>query len=139
MNLALEERFWSKVDKSDGCWVWTAWNNGQGYGRFSGGRGATYAHRFSYELARDAIPDGLQLDHLCRNRGCVNPAHLEPVTNRENALRGATATKTHCKHSHPFDVGNTYITPAGHRDCRACHRRNEASRRRSGYGRRGEQ
>ena len=84
-----EKRFFQKVKKTDNCWIWTAQKT-KGYGRFHQNSkvGDVMAHRFSYELEKGKIPDGLYLDHLCRNRGCVNPKHLEPVTNKENILRG---------------------------------------------------
>lgn len=123
-----EERFWAKVNKTETCWLWTAQIDADGYGHFrwDGKRGA--AHRFAYEYFIGPIPNGLQLDHLCRTRACVNPAHLEPVTCRENLLRGATfqsanALKTHCQQGHPFDDENTYITANGSRACKACRRR----------------
>lgn len=82
-----ERRFWSKVDASGDCWLWTGAPH-LGYGRFSRGRsGATYAHRVAYELLVGPIPDGLTLDHLCWNTLCVNPDHLEPVTRAENTRR----------------------------------------------------
>lgn len=88
----LADRFWPKVDKAGpgGCWLWTASLNTNGYGQInSGGRGRPLlAHRVAYELVIGPIPDGLPLDHLCRVHSCVNPAHLEPVTNRENWVRG---------------------------------------------------
>lgn len=127
------DRFWEKVGKDgpDGCWVWTAGTTPNGYGTFTiGGRqeGTRGAHRVAYELARGPIPPGLQIDHLCRNRLCVNPAHLEVVTNRENVLRGVGVTamnarKTHCKSGHPFDEENTGFNRGGGRRCRRCHRR----------------
>lgn len=86
---SVEERFWSKVDKSGECWLWTAGKTGGGYGHFHpAADGPVRAHRLAYEMVIGPIPEGMQLDHLCRVRHCVNPAHLEPVTNRENALRG---------------------------------------------------
>lgn len=85
------------------------------------------AHRVAYEQARGPIPEGLELDHLCRNRACVNPDHLEPVTHRENLLRADTfaarhAAQTHCVNGHEFTPDNTYIRtrPEGGRECRAC-------------------
>lgn len=79
------------------------------------------AHRFAYELANGPIPDGLEIDHLCRNRKCVNPAHLQAVSHRENMLRAA---KTHCLNGHPLTGPNVYLRPDGRgRECRECRRR----------------
>jgi hypothetical protein len=88
----------------------------------------------AYELAIGPIPEGLTIDHLCRNRGCVNPAHLEAVTNRTNLLRGdgiaaLNARKTHCKRGHEFTPENTYVWREGTRACRACHTAQEQARR----------
>lgn len=123
------ERFWNKVDLTapNGCWMWTAAIDRHGYGKFWLGGRTVRAHRFSYESLVGPIPGGLELDHLCRVRACVNPTHLEPVTHRENTLRGDTLTarhaaKTHCLRGHPYDEANTYVTPDGRRNCRACGR-----------------
>jgi len=128
----LPVRFWRKVSVADsGCWEWTAGQLRGGYARFRvGGRGSKsgVAHRFAYETLVGKIPDGRQLDHLCRVRHCVNPANLEPVTPRENTLRGETpaaanAAKTHCPAGHEYTVSNTYLDkPRGIRMCRLCGR-----------------
>lgn len=123
-----EERYWKFIDKGDNdfsCWIWTGGVAGGGYGRFWVGDHYVQAHRYSYESIRGVIPTGLQLDHLCRNRRCVNPNHLEAVTAKVNLLRGIgpTGTKsrlTHCKRGHPFNKKNTYIKKNGTRYCRAC-------------------
>jgi hypothetical protein len=90
----LAERFWEKVAKGEGCWLWTGARLRGGYGTINaGGHAATslLAHRVAYELVRGPIPDGLQIDHLCRNRACVNPYHMEPVSQAENLRRGRLA------------------------------------------------
>lgn len=110
----VEERFWAKVDKTETCWLWTAGRNRDGYGLFSSQRGGQRsAHRIAYEWERGPIPDGLQIDHLCRVTSCVNPAHLEAVTGRVNMLRGfappaINARKTHCINGHEFTPENTF-------------------------------
>lgn len=130
-----QDRFWSNVTKgtSTQCWLWRGTLN-DGYGQFSVRR-VTHqahhrAHRIAWELLRSRIPDGLQLDHLCRVRNCVNPAHLEVVTNRENVKRGVgltaiNARKTHCKHGHPLTPDNVRVevdrrSGAVGRKCKAC-------------------
>lgn len=122
----LEEQFWSKVDRrgDDECWEFL--KNGDErfvYGTFLN-NGTTYiAHRFSYELEHGAIPEGLEIDHLCRNKACVNPNHLEAVTHAENIKRAPYFQRTHCIHGHPFKGDNLYVNPRGHRECRTCRRR----------------
>jgi hypothetical protein len=131
MDDRLPARFWDKVQPCpmSGCWLWCgAMSNG--YGVVGGGprgmRWSSKAHRHSYEVLVGSTPDGLDLDHLCRVRNCVNPTHLEPVTRQENLARSpltAHARKhaTHCKRGHEFTEENTAIA-AGLRRCRACER-----------------
>lgn len=115
-----------------GCWEWLRSRTPEGYGRWVVDGRERKAHRVAYELYVGSIPDGLELDHVCRNCACCNPAHLEPVTHRENLLRGNSpsaqaARKTHCSNGHEFDDANTRIGRSGRRECRACER--ERSRR----------
>lgn len=129
------ERFIAKISISEtGCWMWTAAKDSYGYGRFSVSRKRTLPHRFVYIALRDNIPDGLQIDHLCRNRACCNPGHLEVVTSRENTLRGESLQaqnkrKTHCHKGHEFSHENTKIRAHGARDCRVCNRERDRIRR----------
>lgn len=124
-----EERFRAKmrVDPDRGCWLWTGstGRNGYGYFYFDGRPGL--AHRFSYAYFVGPIPDGLELDHLCRTRRCVNPEHLEPVTRRENMIRGEGwgaehARATQCPHGHPYSGANLVLGTKGERICRECRR-----------------
>ncbi|NKR52965.1 HNH endonuclease [Rhodococcus hoagii] len=118
-------RFWAKVDKSGDCWNWTAATDRYGYGLFwPERRTSTKAHRFSYELAVGEIRDGLVVDHLCRNRRCVNPSHLEPVTSAENTRRGIQPQKGKCLRGHVLVQPNLVASKmkAGHRNCLACAR-----------------
>lgn len=138
------DRFMSKVvwnGDEDECWEWQGAPNSGGYGFFSIGTAKTTAHRAGYELFEGPIPDGLVIDHLCRNRRCVNPGHLEAVSNGENVRRGEgpavlrelLGSATHCKHGHEFTPENTYINPGtGKRKCRTCQRFVYPSSRRKG-------
>lgn len=109
-----KERFWSRVDKSGDCWLWTGCLDPNGYGKYSGRKftgKSSLAHRIAYELVKGAIPEGLTLDHLCKVHNCVNPEHLEPVLSGVNVLRGDTIparnrAKTHCIHGHAFSDAN---------------------------------
>lgn len=130
------ERFWAKVDKTGVCWLWTASVRRGGYGQFWSARAGRIvgAHRWAYEEMVGPIPDGLYLDHLCRNPRCVNPEHLEPVTNGENLRRGVNpiavnAAKTHCPQGHPLSGDNLRVI-AGGRRCLECDRRRTRDARR---------
>lgn len=122
----IDPRFWAKVDiaDGDGCWAWTAALTADGYGRFWHDGQVVRAHRYAYEQLVASIPDGLVLDHGCRNRACVNPSHLEPVTVVENTRRAVwpNALKTHCPAGHAYDALNTRVTTDGRRHCRRCER-----------------
>jgi hypothetical protein len=129
-----EERFSERAARQDdGCIVWTGGLTIGGYGVFAGvtARGSekkVMAHRWAYEQHVGPIAEGLDIDHLCRNRACVNPDHLEPVTRLEN-IRRAAAVKTHCPAGHPYDAANTYIRPGTvHRKCRTCARERDLQR-----------
>jgi hypothetical protein len=120
------------------CWQWQGDTTADGYGRFTNRRQNPYsrrAHREMYELAYgESIPEGMVIDHLCRNRWCINPMHLEVVTHRENGLRSVpfnhNGLKTHCPRGHEYDEANTYTHPTtGKRSCRSCHRRWASERR----------
>jgi hypothetical protein len=118
------------------CWV-VGKTDGRGYGQIRVDGRDLGAHRVAYTELIGCIPEGLKLDHLCRNRACWNPYHLDPVTHRVNVLRGAgltaqSARRTHCLNGHLYDAANTYIKPNGSRQCRACHRDSISARRTDG-------
>ncbi len=140
----MPERFRAKLAALDECWVWIGYADRLGYGRFrrpaEGGRGGLcMAHRFAYEMLVGPVPEGLELDHLCRNRGCCNPAHLEAVTHLENMRRGAHALgetlRSHCLRGHEYTPENIYWRkprrPDGKptRACRTCRVEDDRRRR----------
>lgn len=109
---------------SSECWVWTGKCNAAGYGQFHHKRIPVYAHRFSYEHYHGPILNFLVIDHLCRNPSCVNPKHLEAVSQKINVHRGE-AKKTTCKNGHPYSEINCYIDKKGWPHCRLCSRERE--------------
>jgi HNH endonuclease len=130
------ERFLAKVEPESwagGCWLWAGGVSPNGYGKLKFEGQMRCAHRVAYVLFRGSIPSDRQLDHLCRVRACVNPWHLEVVTQRVNILRGegfaaVNAAKTHCENGHEFTEGNTRRRREGWRACRACEAQNQRRR-----------
>jgi hypothetical protein len=123
------DRWRDGYDVVNECWIWRGAKDRKGYARFRDSDGRTVSvHRFAYQNTVGEIPDGMVLDHLCRNPGCCNPAHLEPVTNAENIRRGRQGqpqlSRTHCPKGHPYDDANTLRYRANERLCRECQRLN---------------
>ena len=126
-----DDLFWSRVQKTDSCWLWSAGVNKDGYGCVHRRPKRWLAHVYAYTLTRGLVPEGLTLDHLCRVRNCVNPDHLEPVTLRENILRGENQAAinvraTRCVNGHEFTAANTRTSRRGWRICIACKRKRDA-------------
>lgn len=121
-------RFDSKVYKQgiDNCWIWNGTRTTLGYGVFSVDSKLIYVHRWAYEYFNKPIPENMTIDHICRNPSCVNPRHLEVVTQRINVQRGKTGSlqirKTHCPRGHPYDDTNTIIRRDDSRVCRICNK-----------------
>jgi hypothetical protein len=130
----LYKRFHAKVAKTSDCWYWTGARTDKGYGTIGVEGRTCYAHRIAYERWIAPIPSGSHIDHLCRKPACVNPAHLEAVTQKENTRRGSlVALKTHCAQGHPWTDEHIYIRPGnGHKMCRTCSVERSRIRRRSG-------
>ena len=125
MKKTTETRFWDKIHKAGSCWEWTGCVLKSGYGQFFDEK-KTYAHRYSYKLYRGEVPVGFDVDHLCRNKKCVNPKHLEAVSHKENIHRSPihmgviNRSKTHCKNGHPYNEENTRKYGKNGRQCRTC-------------------
>jgi hypothetical protein len=122
-HVSVSDRLWLSVFKTSdyGCWVWTGRKQREGYGRIVVNGITTGVHRVAYEMAKGPIPDGMTIDHLCRNKACVNPAHMEVVSFGENSRR-QMLSRTTCKHGHPWSFDNTRFDKRGRRCCRACAR-----------------
>lgn len=140
MPRTTEERFWSKVDTSggpDACWPWMGCTNADGYGRFMLAGRVEQSHRVAYVIMREPIDPGLQVDHLCRNRCCANPKHMEIVTAAENTMRGISppavnSRKNHCPKGHELPKQSKMVSGKPRRPCPQCNtaktRRIEAAR-----------
>lgn len=136
------DEIWDKVSEralpsepdKDSCWPWPGSLTSSGYGKVSWYGMEYLVHRIAYQALVGDVPDGLELDHLCRVRSCFNPSHLEAVTHRENVLRGVSfaavhSQLTHCRQGHEFTPENTYVTTQGARRCRTCKAAHQRSRR----------
>lgn len=124
------ETFWKHVDRSGGdnaCWPWTSWMNSKGYGKFKLCGWHSSAHRIAYAVTHGEIPEGYDIDHICNNRACCNPSHLQAISHRENVLRsentiaGRQSRQTHCKRGHPLS-GDNLLMEGNKRFCRECKR-----------------
>lgn len=123
MSRTVEQRFWAKVDKTETCWLWTGWKNHKGYGYLTIAGKNVRAHRWAYEQLVGLIDGDLTVDHLCRVKECVNPAHMELVTREENSRRGSkgrAGTESHCAAGHAYTAETSYINPTAKRPRRRC-------------------
>ncbi len=138
MDAAERIAIFSIPEPNSGCWLWLGSVHGNGYGVLKLRGHAHLAHRLSYETHVGPIPQGLDLDHLCRVRCCVNPRHLEPVSRRVNVSRGLVSTRhdwsngkssiTHCPRGHEYNAENTRIDKLNRRLCKSCHRDRERAK-----------
>lgn len=125
VKIPTEVKLWNKIspEPNTGCWLWTGAINSGGYSNMKHGDKYTCAHRVSYEFYRGPIPEGMVVDHLCRVKSCVNPSHMEIVTQRTNVLRGDVPT-THCPNGHEYTSDNTYLSKQKRgwvsKNCRIC-------------------
>lgn len=140
-----ERRLLEKIEKQkdSDCWLFTGSKLPSGYGILWNGERPTGAHRISFLLYNGEIPAGTEIDHICNNRACVNPSHLQAISHKENILKssslmGVNSRKTHCKRGHPLDGENLHLTPLGSRQCKECmrmHARNAKARKRNARNR----
>ena len=137
----VDDRFWSFVhtEPNSGCWIWCGARHQRGYGSFYADGVVHRAHRWAFEHFRGPVPANLVIDHRCRNPSCVNPDHLEPVTQRTNVLRGGAPAagqhqQTRCVHGHALVGANVYTKPNGARQCKTCRRATDARRYRRKRG-----
>lgn len=124
MDAKALDRFVSKLDTSGDCWIWTGTTNGHGYGQFYYQKKKYTAHRWALHFLVEPVAEGLHIDHLCRNRLCANPDHLEAVTQAENNRRAGAVQKErdHCRKGHEYTPENTRLRPGGARRCLVCMR-----------------
>tara|TARA_R110000851_G_scaffold156925_1_gene299466 strand:+ start:43 stop:492 length:450 start_codon:yes stop_codon:yes gene_type:complete len=122
--MVLPDRFWNKVNKTEDCWEWTSSKTKKGYGEFSYNSATKRAHRLSYEDINGKIPEGLEIHHICNNRICVNPKHLEAVTHLANIQISVLRNKrTHCTKGHELTPDNlVHRTNRAHTECATCNR-----------------
>jgi hypothetical protein len=130
MDDAARGRFWLKVERfgadgeeRSGCWEWAGRLSASGYGSYEVARRATRAHRVAFEIEVGEIPSRLDLDHLCLNRACVRPDHLEPITRAENVRRGMGGRQTHCPRGHALTKENVFVRDDRYPTCLICKRK----------------
>jgi len=131
MKKTTEERFWEKVEKTDGCWFWTGGVNGSGYGSILHYGKAIKVHRFSYELSYGLIAETLEAHHKCGNKICVNPEHIQLINKVFHAQHHRQFRKKpiKCIHGHRYTLQNTYIDKRGYMTCKACKKKRNRRKR----------